>query len=675
MEIRTNREGDDTIVLHIPQQSDETIGFAAAELSRCLSAMTGREIVQTGASEQAAGMLSALTLRVEERSEGAEEPPDGIRIEVDDRGFGVIAGTNPRSVLIAVYRYLHELGCRWVRPGSASEQLPHIAWPAAAVAIEEQASYRHRGICLEGAVSIEHVLDLIDWMPKLGFNSYFIQFKEAFTFFERWYKAIEVTDTLAYMDQAIAAIRRRGLLYHAVGHGWTCNTLGLPGLGWEQVEWQGETDPELTALIAEVDGERKLWKGVPLDTELCYANARARVRFVEEVVTYAVAHPEVDYLHVWLSDGMNNQCECSACQAMTPSDWYVLLLNELDARLTEQGISMRLVFLIYQELLWRPLQEQFDDSERFVLMFAPITRTYRQSFTEAGAGGEAEPRGEAQRGAAMAKDAGAGSTTGSGVPAFVRNRIELPRTIADNMAFLQGWQSWFAGDSFDFDYHLMWAQQRDPGQMKLARILHDDIQRLSGLGLDGYMSCQVQRNCFPSGLAMTVMGRTLWQRETLFDGLTADYFTEAYGRDGHYCQNYLTIVSELYHEINLEDGLDSTDSKAEQYTRVTAELERFKSVIDRNLTGSSAVQTRSWQQLELHRQLWLAMTGIFLHYDAGEQELGAAEWQRVQAWLWGIEPQVADVFDVYNFILVMGWILDRPGQSITNDREVVTCEE
>jgi hypothetical protein len=653
MEIRTEKGADGelghAIVLHLQENSDEAIVFAAAELGRCLAAMTGREVVHAGAAEAAAGMLPGIAIRMQGDggTAAAAEQPDGIAIDVDG-GSGVISGTNPRSVLMAVYRYLHTLGCRWVRPGRTGEHLPRIVWPAVAVAIQEEASYRHRGICLEGAVSIEHVLEMIDWMPKLGLNSYFIQFREAFTFFERWYKKIEVADTLAFMEQAVAEIRKRGLLYHSVGHGWTCNALGLPGLGWEQVEWQGEADAELAAMIAEVGGERKLWKSVPLDTELCYSNARARQRFVDEAAAYASAHPEIDYLHVWLSDGMNNQCECLACRATTPSDWYVLLLNELDARLSELGIATRIVFLIYQELLWRPLQEQFAHSARFLLMFAPITRTYRQSFADAGELPE--------------------------LPPFVRNQIELPRTIADNIAFLAQWQDRFTGDSFDFDYHLMWAQQRDPGHMKLAQILHADIQALASLGLNGYMSCQVQRNCFPSGFAMTVMGSTLWNRTASFDALAEDYYAHAYGKDGVYCRNYLETLSRLYDQINLEGGLGKPLANLERYASVTAELEQFKPIIGRNLASLSAVQARSWRHLEHHRQLWLAMTDILRHYDAGDRQQGYDSWQRLQDWLWEIEPQVADVFDVQNFILVMGWILDGPGQETTNNEEAISCE-
>ena len=49
---------------------------------------------------------------------------DAIAVDVQE-ARGTIAGANPRSVLLGVYRFLTEVGCRWVRPGAEGELQVH----------------------------------------------------------------------------------------------------------------------------------------------------------------------------------------------------------------------------------------------------------------------------------------------------------------------------------------------------------------------------------------------------------------------------------------------------------------------------------------------------------------------------------------------------------------------
>ena len=113
-----------------------------------------------------------------------------------DDGFAIrqqhdqllLSGSNGRSVLFAVYAYLESLGARWVRPGPQGEVLPTLAvLPVQDFEMLEKASYRHRGTCIEGAPSLEHVLDMVDWMAKRRMNSFFLQFHHSGTFWNRWY--------------------------------------------------------------------------------------------------------------------------------------------------------------------------------------------------------------------------------------------------------------------------------------------------------------------------------------------------------------------------------------------------------------------------------------------------------------------------------------------------------
>ncbi|MBQ9768682.1 MAG: DUF4838 domain-containing protein, partial [Clostridia bacterium] len=48
---------------------------------------------------------------------------DRYVIDIKD-GKGNISGSNERSILLGIYRYLKELGCRFVRPGKNGDVIP-----------------------------------------------------------------------------------------------------------------------------------------------------------------------------------------------------------------------------------------------------------------------------------------------------------------------------------------------------------------------------------------------------------------------------------------------------------------------------------------------------------------------------------------------------------------------
>lgn len=120
-----------------------------------------------------------------------EELPgyDGIRIET--RGTeGTVASNSSIGLLNAFYRWLTELGARFLRPGIKNEILPSLNPETFSreVQISLSNAKKHRGVCIEGADSLENVLDFVDWLPKIGFNSFFIQFENPYSFFKRWYE-------------------------------------------------------------------------------------------------------------------------------------------------------------------------------------------------------------------------------------------------------------------------------------------------------------------------------------------------------------------------------------------------------------------------------------------------------------------------------------------------------
>ena len=100
--------------------------FAAEELKHYLARASGRDVaVDTAAAE---GLVLGLMADLPGvPAPGVANPELDDAIHIDTRGAsGIVAGINPRSVLLAVYRYLTELGCRWVRPGDDGAYVPSL---------------------------------------------------------------------------------------------------------------------------------------------------------------------------------------------------------------------------------------------------------------------------------------------------------------------------------------------------------------------------------------------------------------------------------------------------------------------------------------------------------------------------------------------------------------------
>ncbi|MFO7958241.1 MAG: DUF4838 domain-containing protein [Candidatus Brocadiia bacterium] len=549
---------------------EPVVAYAAAELGRCLGVMTDGE----ASGSVTLGLFADC---------GVDEPSlpdpgldDAIHVRFDGE-TGCIAGSNPRSVLIGVYRLLRELGCRWVRPGPTGELIPRRSLDGASVSLDETASYRHRVVCIEGAVSLSNVLDTVDWLPKVGFNGFYMQFQDGYTFFDRWYshrgsprrerkEPIERGMAREFTEVVEEEIARRGLLYHAVGHGWHAEAYGVPGIGWMEMHDLPDEFLEKTALVA---GRRTVRWSKPMLTALCYSDPDVQERMVNYIADYAEAHPNVDYLHVWLDDSYNNKCECERCRQKRTFDFYVQILNALDEELIRRDVDTRLVFLAYDDLLMPPLEEWFRGSARFTFMYANGREDYRRSLAPVGE--EAEP------------------------VSFELNR--LPRgelkSVQRVAARLQDWMDRIECDSFIFEYY------GGAESIERARVVWQDVRNLRLFGLNGLVNCQALRVYFPTGLGMVTLGRTLWDAELEFDAIASDYFRAAFGDDGEACRGFLAEAEQLVDEVNRL--LDAEDDATAAILEFEGLLEDFEAVLARNEPGGEdACRATSWRLMRLY---------------------------------------------------------------------------
>ena len=507
-------------------RADHVIDFAAEELKKYLRMMMPQQdeidiLYAPGATDGfCLGLLADFGLPSE-----AEDPvlDDVIHVDTTAQG-GILAGSNPRSVLFAVYRMLRENGCRWLYPGVDGEYIP--VKPIGSVSYHKLADHRFRGHCNEGAENQQAMLETIDFFAKQELNVYMLEFDIPFIYYDWYYshalneenrepEPVSQQQVLQWKRQCEAEIAKRGLQFHDMGHGWTAEPFGISSVdGW--VPTEQELSQEQRESLALIGGVRELWNGIALNTNLCMSNPRVRTTMAKGILEYAKTHRNVDYLHVWLADSSRNHCECPECRKARPSDFYLMIMNELDELLTEAGLATRVVFIAYVDTMFAPRNVRIKNPQRFSLLYAPITRTYCASV-------------------------GADSVIPE-PPEYRRNQWEAPRSAEENLAFLKDWQKTWSGPAFSYEYHFWKHQCYDPSGLYIARRIYEDIRGLKGMGLDGYVEDGSQRSFWPNGFAMYIYAETLMNRDCDFDEVLRDYFSHAYGEAWEEALECLTIL-------------------------------------------------------------------------------------------------------------------------------------
>ena len=590
---------------------NKTVCYAVEELVRCLKVIDVELMIDVRLYDAFDSAVENVIWVGVDKALAPLVPPvrdayfdDAIHVDIT-HGVGVITGANERSVLIAAYRLLREMGAAWVRPTDDGEILPHYTVVSIDAHVSEAAAYRNRAICIEGCDCYENVLGTIKWIPRAGMSGYYFQFEKPLTFFEKWYNHVcndlypnehvskdDILHMVASLEEEIA---KRGLLLHYYGHGFTSGPLGLTADGWGLMDDSDIPEDRRHLIAMNKDGVRTLHNRMPLCTNLCYSNPEARSLMTDTAVAYCESHPHVDYLHFWLSDGADNICQCPSCTEHV-SDYYVMMLNELDEKMTAKGLHQKVVFLLYHDTLWAPLKERFRDSDRFVLMFAPSGRDFRTSF------------------------AGLDLSLERALPPM-KTDGKTTRVVAveDNLALLRAWQKVYGGESFDYDYHMCFARNRDFGFFDLSRVMFEDMKTLADIGIDGMVSCQMSRCSFPTNLPSQMMADALWDRTADFEKQSSRYFREAYGEDGEAVKEFFRTVSA---HLELKEGL-SVEEKRTAYRELKCAVYEFDRLLSRNHGARGKLPFavwKSWDYLVYYREMLLYYLDALIAGCEGKEE-------------------------------------------------------
>ncbi|MDD5676616.1 MAG: DUF4838 domain-containing protein [Kiritimatiellae bacterium] len=205
-----------------------------------------------------------------------EEELDAFQVETRN-GHLLLAGSNPRASLYAVYDFLEQnLGVFWPSVFPEEEIVPRREKIILKkIKYRECAGFKYRGYALAD-------LHIIDWMAKHKMNRAGLSFKTC-------------DNTNYYRNTLLPEIQKRGIMLSAATHGF--HYFIAPE------KYFGE-HPEYYCLPS---GSGKRVPG-----QFCTYNKEALKIYTDNFLAFMARHPEIDFFHPSQEDGYG-WCECPLC--------------------------------------------------------------------------------------------------------------------------------------------------------------------------------------------------------------------------------------------------------------------------------------------------------------------------------------------------------------------------
>ena len=583
---------------------NNTVDFAAEELKKYLRMMMPAcgeiDIVYEPEAKDGfrLGLMEDFGLPCEAEDVTLD---DVVHIDTTEDG-GILAGSNPRSVLFAVYRFLKCNGCRFLFPGTDGEYIPRKQ--IGATQYHKMADHRLRAHTTEGDPSLEHALRYIDYQCKQEMNAYSLS--QIFIYHSRYYQhrfnekrrpPEPVSRELVEQWQVLceAELVKRGLILRLGGHSWATESIGLdPRDNALYVKGEKQVPEELRPRLAMLNGVRGLNKNNPHFTNLCWSQPENRTCYARFIAQKAMENRQFQIIGISMADTSHNHCECAQCQKYRPSDFMVMIANETDAILTENGVETKLLFSDYIDQVFPPTQMKIKNPSRFLFQHAPITRSYAHSLTADSILPPTKP--------------------------YVRNKWEAPRTVEECMSYYTEWRKDFPCTGVAFEYHFWLHQYRDPGMLAISRRIYEDNMALKLYDINGCTEDGSNRSFFPNGFADHIFAASMWDRELDYEAELEDYFSHIYGADWKTVKTYLEQISAAFdhaymcgeRSADLNHGELYNPAHArdlEQVREITAEL---REVIKTHMAMPTRPQTVCWRLLLRHTQWCDRLAEIFI---------------------------------------------------------------
>jgi uncharacterized protein DUF4838 len=292
---------NDTNKIILVNPKTDTEKFAAKELQKYIEAVTEEKIpvyTETQHKFHNGSFILAIEKNLETDEFSIKSDPEKKRIE--------ITGTNPRSLLYAVYSFLRKtLGVEWTSPTKTGEYISkENRVEIERFHVKEQAMLKYRGFyidSLQHSINAENISYFIDWMAKNYGNFLLV----SVMFYEKIKKPL------------LKALKLRSMILEVGHHGF--NFYVEPKTHFQKhPDW-----------FSEVNGKRvpgSYFADIIFSSQLCTSNKEVINYYAKSFMKFWEKNPDIDILGIIPNDGFG-WCECCECKKLEEKQQACSLLK------------------------------------------------------------------------------------------------------------------------------------------------------------------------------------------------------------------------------------------------------------------------------------------------------------------------------------------------------------
>ena len=331
-------------------------------------------------------------------SENTDRFQDSFSLRSRD-GKLYITGSNGRSVLYGVYKYLKHFGFAFLYPGPEGEILPKDpSFTLEGFDLQETASRTFRGMYFRPYFrpttlpdEQQRITDCLHFVSFLAKNQYNLLFMEGYCD-ERpgdLYSSYDGNHPLQHVEYLMRDVpwaerqriareqeavveeaRRFGLLIERGGHGWN---YGIP----RHYAARHHISEEEAREHLKAKGNIKSIAGDSAWFQICLSSEEVREMYAEHIMDYLVEHRgEMDIAAIWMGDGYDNKCQCENCVKQPFSDLYLDIFRRVALKARKMLPGLTLECLIYFETLEPPTRNWLEGLDNVILNLAVWRQCY-----------------------------------------------------------------------------------------------------------------------------------------------------------------------------------------------------------------------------------------------------------------------------------------------------------